>query len=145
MKYPGSFIAFLMITMLSSLVIACKNKVETKVADQNEDPTSVDYNTMELEPADFASKMQKSSSVIVDLRFPPEFEEGHIDNAINVNFFDPSFQTKILELDKSKTYFLYGKGEAPTKRAAIYMKQNGFNEVYTIKGGWEAWNELNRK
>jgi len=145
MKYLKSILSGLFLLSLIALFASCKNSTETKKAEQIDETGNVQYENIILEPSDFASRMKQSDAVIVDLRFPPEYEEGHIENAINVNFFDPNFQSNILELDKSKTYFLYGKGEAPTKRAAIYMKQKGFSAVYTIKGGYEAWTGLNQK
>ena len=146
MNNTKTIIALISFILVLSIGISCKNASGTE---KQEEETSTEKKSSEpapaLETADFAADMQRSGAVIVDLRFPAEFEQGHIEGAININFMDGNFQTNILQLDKTKKYYLYSKGEAHTHRAGIYMKQNGFTDVSTLKGGWEAWKENEKK
>ena len=45
--------------------------------------------------------------VIVDVRTPAEFREGHIAGAVNMDFFGASFDSQILTLPKDKPILLY--------------------------------------
>lgn len=146
MIYIRSFFTVISLLLLISAGISCKDSSVVKNTDEEVKPEIVDENESTwLAPSAFAREMKKSGAVIIDLGFPADFEQGHIEDAININFFEPGFQAKILELDKNKKYFIYSNNESRTKRTGIYMKQNGFTEIYTLKGGWEAWKENEKK
>ncbi len=146
MNYTRSFISFISLFLMIIFGISCKDSSDTKKADDDvQSENTVDYEAMSLEPSVFATDIKKGGAVIVDLGYPADFEQGHIEGAININFFEPGFQSKVLELDKNKKYYVYSKNDARTKRTAIFMKQNGFNEVYILKGGWDAWKENEKK
>src|SRR5690349_668533 len=108
MKY--SRILYLSIFACFSLAMAtitssCKGK-----GTELSDTAIIDDNLKKLDKDQFSAEMNKSGAVLIDLRMPQEFEQGHIEGAININFFDPEFKYKLLELDKDKSYFIYDKG-----------------------------------
>ncbi len=45
--------------------------------------------------------------VILDVRTPQEFAEGHIINAVNLDINSKSFRDDLKKLDKNKTYLVY--------------------------------------
>ena len=94
-----------------------------------------------IEPAEFDKGRRKSSAVLLDVRMPQEFEQGHIEGAVNLNFFDPNFKNQLLELDKDKKYYVYCKNDSRSERAAEFLLQNDYPEVYVLKGGYMAWKE----
>ncbi|MEP6646164.1 MAG: rhodanese-like domain-containing protein [Saprospiraceae bacterium] len=146
MKFLKTIITLVSFILLVATGMSCKKSVEASKAEtETQTENSSEPQAKALEPSEFGDEMKKNGAIIVDLRFPQEFEQGHIDGAINVNFFDPKFQENILKLDKTKKYFLYSKAEPQTKRAGIYMRQNGFTDVNYVKGGYEAWKESGKK
>ena len=118
-------------------LIACKSNSDQ--ADANGAPIA-DESQRILEKDAFAAAIKKRNAVVVDVRYPQEFEQGHIEDAININFFDTEFKWKILELDKDKKYYLYCKNENRSYRAMKFMEENGYKHVYMLKGGYENWN-----
>ena len=92
-----------------------------------------------LEPAEFVKDSRKGSAVLIDIRLPQEFEQGHAEGATNISFFDGEFKTKLLSLDRNKKYYLYAKADSHTRMAAAFMNFNEFKEVYALKGGYNAW------
>lgn len=98
-----------------------------------------------LDVATFDKGIQKSKSVVLDVRMPQEFEQGHIEGAININFFDPNFKYQLLELEKNKKYYVYCKNDARSERAAEFMLKNDYPEVYVLDGGYDAWQEAGKK
>lgn len=78
--------------------------------------------------------------VILDIRTPEEFAEGHIDGAQNVDFYD-SFEPEITKLDKNRTYLIYCRSGNRSNTANDIFKQLGFKEVYELDGGYNAWQE----
>lgn len=77
--------------------------------------------------------------VILDIRTPAEFESGHIDKAVNVDFFDKSFGEKIQKLDKSKTYLVHCAAGSRSTKSLEQFKAKGFKEIYHLDGGFSAW------
>ena len=140
MNIIKSFISFFAFLMVISAGMACKKAAEAKKEETvAETEMSINYDEISLDSAAFGTKMKEANAVIIDLGYPNDYEQYHIDGAININFFEEGFQEKILLLEKDKKYYLYSKNEALTKRTAAHMKQNGFVEVYFLKGGLEAW------
>jgi len=122
---------------LASLSTACKNKgVELS------NTAIIDDELKKLDKDQFSNAMSKSGAVLLDVRMPQEFEQGHIEGATNISFFDPEFKYKLLELDKNKSYYIYDKGEAKAFRAMKYMEDNGFTKVRMLKGGYKEWSTV---
>jgi phage shock protein E len=89
-----------------------------------------------LSQQDLATKLQDESVVLIDVRTSTEVASGYIPEAeyfIDVN--GANFEQKIAELDTTKTYVIYCRSGARSSRAASYMSQNGFTEVYNLEGG----------
>lgn len=126
-----------------TLTLSCKQEASSDTASQENGSEAVStYKEAQLiEPAEFDKGRRKSKSVVLDVRMPQEFEQGHIEGATNINFFDPNFKNQLLDLDKNKKYYVYCKNDSRSERAAEFMLQNDFPEVYVLKGGIEAWRE----
>jgi rhodanese-related sulfurtransferase len=79
--------------------------------------------------------------VIIDIRTPEEFADGHIENAINIDYRSDTFRDELDELDKDKTYLIYYScacGGIDSKTLEIMTELN-FTEVYKISGGLNRW------
>jgi rhodanese-related sulfurtransferase len=75
------------------------------------------------------------NAVLIDVRTPPEFVSGHIENAINIDFQDDSFPSEIQKLDPSKTYFVYCRSGSRSEQAISEMKASGIQNIYELRGG----------
>ena len=84
------------------------------------------------------NKMNQSF-VIIDVRTPEEFEDGHIENAVNIDFRSVTFQDEINELDVNKTYLVYCAVGVRSRLATGIMGELGFQNVYDLKGGFKEW------
>lgn len=52
-------------------------------------------------------KLTQKDVVLIDVRTPEEFVNGHVKGAKNLNFMNENFQQEVAKLDKSKRYYLY--------------------------------------
>lgn len=77
--------------------------------------------------------------VILDVRTPGEYSEGHIENALNVDVMSESFTEKAGEMDKGITYLIHCRSGKRSAKAAALMEQLGFADIYDIEGGILAW------
>lgn len=96
----------------------------------------------ELTIKDAYNKIQENKNnpnlVILDVRTPEEYAEGHIENSVNIDFNADDFKTNINKLDKNKTYLVYCRSGNRSKKAIAVMKELGFKEIYNI-GGIMDW------
>lgn len=98
---------------------------------------STSYN---LAATDFNEKIkQLPDAPIVDVRTPEEFENGHLQNALNIDWNNDDFNSKITLIDKSKPVFVYCLAGSRSAAAAEKMRKDGFKEVYELKGGILKW------
>lgn len=94
-----------------------------------------------LNPKEFkAAIAENKNAPIVDVRTPQEFENGHIDQAVNIDFNSPQFEEQIQQFDKNQPIYIYCQGGGRSAGAAVKMKELGFTQVYDMKGGMVAWN-----
>ncbi len=77
--------------------------------------------------------------VIIDVRTQEKFVGEHIENAINIDFYSPTFQDELDSLDKNKTYLIYCRSGGRSRNALDTMGELNFREAYNILGGMIAW------
>lgn len=93
-----------------------------------------------LSAAEFQKKMlELPKAPIVDVRTPEEYNNGHLQNAINININSASFESDINKLDKNKPVFVYCLSGSRSTYASNSMRAAGFKEVYELLGGMMKW------
>ena len=93
-----------------------------------------------LTVTEFSEKVSTSTAaVIIDVRTPSEFSQGHLVNAQNFDWNGSSFEKQISTLDKSQPVYVYCKSGARSAAAAKKMRDLGFKEVYEMEGGILKW------
>ena len=80
-----------------------------------------------------------SNLVILDVRTSKEFEDEHIENAINLDFFSETFKDDLSKLDKNKVYVTHCQLGGRSAKTVVIMKDLDFVEVYNITGGIAGW------
>jgi thioredoxin len=76
---------------------------------------------------------------ILDVRSAEEFQNGHIEGAVNADINSPSFQQTASTLEKEKTVFVYCLSGARSASAAGQLKEMGFTKIVNLTGGMLAW------
>lgn len=83
-----------------------------------------------------------SMAVLLDVRRPSEYAEGHIKNAVNLDWLDSArFNEGLLSIDKKHTYYIYCRSGRRSNAAAIRMQEAGYR-VFDMKGGVLQWKAL---
>ena len=85
------------------------------------------------------TEIQDSDYILVDVRTTEEYESGHIQDAVNFDFYSESFQNDILTLDKSSSIILYCRTQNRSTKTANYLKENGYKEITVLAGGITTW------
>ena len=92
-----------------------------------------------VSPDEFRDLMQDPDVVVLDVRTPGETAGGTIKGAVEMDFRDPAFRTKMAELDKDKTYLVYCASGGRSNSACEMMSEAGFGKLYNLAGGYTAW------
>lgn len=79
--------------------------------------------------------------VILDVRTPREFEEGHLRGAVNIDYHAEDFRERIDGLDRDRTYLVYCRSGARSSSAYRLMEEMGFGSLYNLQGGILQWNQ----
>ena len=86
----------------------------------------------------------KPDAVIVDVRTPIEFQMSHITGAVNVDVQDEAFWDNATKLDRNKTYIVHctkNPEGGRSSRALATLQSLGFKNLYSLEGGYIAWQE----
>jgi rhodanese-related sulfurtransferase len=77
--------------------------------------------------------------VIIDVRTPSEYAQGHIPFAINLDVNSPTFIDEINKYNKNKTYFIYCQAGGRSASARDIMKDLGFQNIINLTIGYADW------
>ena len=75
------------------------------------------------------------NNVLIDVRTPEEYAEGHVPGAINLNVKDDNFGKKVSEVDSTKNYYIYCRSGVRAKSAEAIMLENNLQKVHTFQDG----------
>lgn len=119
-----------LLIFISVLNINCNNKQK---ANSNEQLGKI----KQVTPIEF--KEQSKNQTMIDIRTPQEFAQGHIEGAININYFDKSFLEQVSKFDKTKPIYMYCRSGNRTSSASKKMQDLGFEEIIDLQGGIMNW------
>ena len=117
--------AIVILSLVISLFFCCNKNVKATFKNISSDKLEVLINENDVK--------------LIDVRRPSEFNNGHIENAINIDYYDGNFSKSFDNLDKSQTIVLYCKSGRRSSKSAVKLVEKGFNNVYNLDGGFEAW------
>ncbi|MCH1921521.1 rhodanese-like domain-containing protein [Shewanella sp. A3A] len=87
--------------------------------------------------------INKQEAVVIDVRGKDEFRKGHIVNAVNMPMADIKNSRANLEKHKSKPIILVCNAGMTSSQAAQILVKDGFEQVYSLKGGMGEWQAAN--
>lgn len=133
--------------------ISCSFQEEANVKEINtSSELSVSNNVVDLfdfplnlTAIEFKDGFDPENAILLDVRTPQETGLSFIEGASFINLYDEGFVSKINSMDKSKAVYVYCKGGSRSSKAANLLVENGFSEVYNLKGGIISWENINYK
>jgi phage shock protein E len=96
----------------------------------------------DIDTVTFKNLIDNDSIVLIDVRTPEEYSDGHLQNATHIDFHHEDFEDLIDELDKRKKYLVYCRSGNRSRQAMFLMRDLGFEEVYNLSEGINSWKEL---
>ncbi|MEP7320522.1 MAG: rhodanese-like domain-containing protein [Saprospiraceae bacterium] len=135
---------FIFITCIS-LIYSCK-PIGSSESTATEEIPGTEYKNLDLRQFMVAYLSEKmDSAMILDLRTPPEFDEGYIKGAILINYLEKDIDHQLSLLDKSRKYYIYCEQGNRSSKCMEKMKGLGFTRVYNLIGGYQAYKKATFK
>lgn len=97
-----------------------------------------------LNPLEFKQKIEATpDALIIDVRTKAEYESGHIQKAINLDYLSDDFWDQVEHLDNNLTVFVYCRTERRSIRVCTLMRNGGFQneKLFNLEGGYSLWSE----
>ena len=79
--------------------------------------------------------MKNKDIVLIDVRSGQEYEEGHLDGAINIPIYKIEKEIEKNVKSKETTIILYCSSGSRSKQAKEILEKLGYLEVYNLKDG----------
>jgi len=110
-----------------------KASVPAEEKEEEEVPQIIDISPEEV--YEIISKGEEF--LILDVRTPDEFNEGHIEGAVLIPVDE--LERRLDELPKDKPIITYCRSGVRSRNAANILLENGFSKVYDMMGGIIEW------
>ncbi len=92
-----------------------------------------------VEPQEAIRLINRENALLLDVRQTAEFKKGHIVNARHVPQDKLDAELGKLEQFHERPVIAYCNTGANAQRAAAQLAKAGFDRVYILKGGIQAW------
>lgn len=132
-----------------ALLIACGGSSETPAPATTETPQAAsapvaaqpqaEVGNGEMNVQALHQRMGKETAVVVDVRTPAEFAQGHVPGAINVPLQDLKARIGELESWKGQEVAVICAVGGRSATATTYLKSEGFEQALNVVGGTRAW------
>ncbi len=94
---------------------------------------------IDLPTAEFTKRqLNNSNAILLDVRTPSEYKDGHLENALNIDIKSQHFMEEIEDLDPSKHYYIYCSIGLRSANACVFLASLGFSHIFNLKGGLKA-------
>lgn len=77
--------------------------------------------------------------VLLDIRTPREFKQGHIQGAVLLDYYSRDFVERLKALDRGKTYLVYCRSGNRSGKSLPIFEQLGFRHAYHLETGINGW------
>ena len=98
-------------------------------------------NRKEVGTLEATQMINHKDAVILDVREDSEFALGHLPNAKHIPLKQLTDRLKELEKFRNKPMIINCRSGARSARACGLLKKQGFENVYNLAGGMNAWSQ----
>lgn len=93
-----------------------------------------------VSPEEAAAALEADPKIIViDVRTPEEYAQGHIAKALNIDVKGKDFSEKISLLERSKTYLVHCRSGVRSAASMKTLKELGFENILHLDSGLKGW------
>ena len=99
----------------------------------------------ELDPNSFEKGITAENIQLLDVRTAGEYKSGYIKKSLQADWNDKNqFIERVQYIDKNRPVYVYCLSGARSAAAADWLRKQGYQEVYSLKGGMNSWKANNK-
>jgi rhodanese-related sulfurtransferase len=99
--------------------------------------------TKNINSTDFKKIITNKDGILLDVRTLYEYENGHLKEADQLNYYSFNFKENLLLLPKDKPIYVYCRTGYRSNKTAKILIKNGYKKVYNLQYGIKEWEENN--
>jgi rhodanese-related sulfurtransferase len=124
--YKLSLLIFVLFLLEANMCQLNKNNEEKKISAKYQKITAREAINL------ISQNKNNSNFIILDVRTKNEFDQGHLKNAQNINFYSENFTKDLDALNKTKTYLIYCRTGHRSGETLKKMTELHFDKVYDM-------------
>jgi thiosulfate sulfurtransferase len=86
------------------------------------------------------NQLDRQHCLFIDIRDPDSYRAAHIPGAVHLH--DGNVQEFLQNTDREKSLVVYCYHGNSSLGAVAYLRENGFRNVASMSGGFEAWRQV---
>lgn len=83
-------------------------------------------------------RQDTKEGILLDVRTPEEFKAGHLEHALNIDWFSSDFAQQCKAFDKEDTVYVYCKKGGRSAKAVKVLDSLGYKNIFNLVGGYDA-------
>ena len=120
-----------------SLFLACRDHPSSQT--QSAPASSPNQQSLEIDVEEFYKRTQKGTPVIIDVRTPQEYAQGHIPKAQNIPLSLLKHQLQKLQPYVNQEMYLVCAVGGRSAKATDFLHSKGFQKAINVQGGTRGW------
>jgi rhodanese-related sulfurtransferase len=124
----------LLISLLSLMLVGMLHAADAKADKKYKNVSAEEFDKLRTD----------KKNVVLDVRTPEEYADGHIPGSINIDFNSEDFDKQVAKLDKDKTYLVHCAAGGRSARSCSKMSKMNFEHLYNLEGGMGAWEKAGK-
>ena len=122
--------------ILLSLFLACQEQTPAQVETS---PSQSSPQSRDIDVEEFYTRVQKGVPLIIDVRTPQEYAQGHIPKAKNIPLSTLEQQLPSLQPNIDQEIYLVCAVGGRSAKATDMMRAKGFQKAINVQGGTRGW------
>tara|TARA_X000001036_G_scaffold433741_1_gene471892 strand:- start:730 stop:1125 length:396 start_codon:yes stop_codon:yes gene_type:complete len=99
----------------------------------------IGQNKNDIQIDEFKKKIGTENYILVDVRTSEEYADGHLEGALNIDYFSTTFSDDISELGLETPILVYCRSGNRSGKSMKIMYDMGFKEVKNLICGYKGW------
>ena len=95
----------------------------------------------ECTPAEIHDRMSVAETLLIDVREPDEYRQGHIPGSVNIprGMLEFRISNEPMLQNLTRPVIVYCKTSGRAALSVVAMQTMGFKNVISLAGGFDAW------
>lgn len=95
----------------------------------------------EVDAAAAAELVERGEVLVLDIRTPEEFADGHLPGAVNIDYLAEDFAERLRKLDRDREILMHCQSGGRSALSLSKFSELGFGKIHHFAGGYRAWEE----